>query len=179
MLTSKPSAKDYIQKFDMIAHQEGGFFSVAYASNDKVKPLAERYQALENEKKIERRAGSAIYYLLSNTDFSAWHRLKSDEIWHYYDGGSPIDIHIIDQNGQLRTHILGRPQMTENAAFQVAINANNWFAAELRDKSSFALAGCSVCPGFEYNDFELANSSHLCNKYPEHKTIIERLSRGV
>ena len=181
---NKLSAQNYIRKFKLKKHEEGGYFSVNYKSTDEVIPLDSRYANRENDKKSKeiyketyRSAGSAIYFLLNKEDFSAWHRLKSDEIWHYYDGGSPIDIHVIEQDDQLKTYTLGNPSVTENASFQVVIKAGAWFAAEVHDKTTFALVGCTVSPAFEYDDFALANREYLIAQYPAHESIINRFTR--
>lgn len=175
--------KNWVELLKLKRHVEGGYFGVFYKSSDKIVTRDERYHDDDFEdhhakKETERHAGSSIYFLLEKEDFSAWHRLNSDEIWHYYDGGSPIDIYIIDKNGTLITQTLGNPILTENASFQVVINAGDWFAAEVRDKSSFALMGCTVSPGFEYCDFTLADRNMLSSQYPEHTTIINKLTRA-
>jgi len=167
------SAKDYIELLSLEKHIEGGYFCSYYRSANQVVILDSRY----NTEDKYRPSGTSIYFLLEKQDFSAWHRLKSDEIWHYYDGESPIDIHIIDQNGKLTTHCLGNPSMTENASFQVLINSGNWFAAEVRDKESFGLVGCTVSPGFEYSDFELGDRESLIHQYPHYISIISQLTR--
>jgi uncharacterized protein len=112
---------------------------------------------------------------LNNHDYSAWHTLKSDEIWHFYKG-SPLNIHVIDKNGNLFTYLLGDPLKTKGATFQICIKAGSYFAAENIDKTTYSLIGCTVSPGFEYNDFELADKNTLINALPQHKMIIERLS---
>ena len=179
------SAKDYIKKFQLERHQEGGYFCVIYKAKNIVVPLDPRYknmvataaQIKQNALAQQRLAGTSIYFLLDKQDFAAWHRLNSDEIWHYYDGNSPIDIHIIDRDGNLKTHILGNPRITKDASFQVVIQAGDWFAAEVRDKSSFGLAGCTVSPGFEYSDFYLANRKTFVSQFPQHADIINKLTR--
>jgi predicted cupin superfamily sugar epimerase len=162
----------YIDLLKLERHIEGGYFCQIYQSSDRVKPISSRYT---NEKTtVERSAGTSIYFLLNEKDFSAWHSLKSDEIWHYYDGGSPLAIHIIDENGKLRTHLLGNPRLTHGACFQVIIKAGCWFAAEVVDKKSFGLVGCTVSPGFEYQDFFLADSKDLAAQFPQHAEIISK-----
>ncbi|WP_207386057.1 cupin domain-containing protein [Legionella gresilensis] len=170
------TVKDYTSKFELERHPEGGYFHETYSATDIVIPKHSRYK-IKTTDAIHRKAATAIYYLLDKQDFSAWHCIKSDEIWHYYDGGSPIDIHVIDQNGQLKTHALGNPSLVENTSFQVVIKAGEWFAAEVRNKESFALVGCTVSPGFEYTDFTLAERNQLTKQYPEHSSIINRLCR--
>jgi predicted cupin superfamily sugar epimerase len=169
----------YIELLDLKKHVEGGYFKVVYVSGDKVKPINPRYQNSDSQDlSIQRSAGSSIYFYLEKNDFSAFHRLKSDEIWHYYDGGSPIDIYIITPSGQLIKQILGSPAITPEASFQVIISAGSWFAAEVRDKFSFALVGCTVSPGFEYVDFELADRESLIKEYPHFRELIKKFTRA-
>lgn len=181
--------KNWIELLKLERHVEGGYFGIFYKSTDSVATLDDRYnkqhlmvknasaELPQDKEKIERHAGSSIYFLLEKEDFSAWHQLNSDEIWHFYDGGSPIDIYIIDQHGHLTIQTLGNPILSEGASFQVIIRAGDWFAAEIRDKSSFALMGCTVSPGFEYCDFILADRDILTYQYPEHTLIINKLTR--
>jgi predicted cupin superfamily sugar epimerase len=170
---------NYVEMLNLQKHIEGGYFSVFYTSSDKVTPLNYRYNAPDvtddsKEKPITKSAGSSIYFMLNHQAFSAWHRLKSDEIWHYYDGGSPIQIHTINAEGILTTHLLGNPSQLEGATFQVIITAGLWFAAEVYDKTSFGLVGCTVSPGFEYEDFELADKESLITTFPKYKEIVSK-----
>ena len=90
---------------------------------------------------------------MEKNDFSSFHRLKSDETWNFHYGSS-LTIYIINEAGILKKVTLGNPLLDENAVFQYTVQANQWFAAEVNDKSSFSLVGCYVSPGFEYRDFE-------------------------
>ncbi|TAK72880.1 MAG: hypothetical protein EPO11_09455 [Gammaproteobacteria bacterium] len=164
-------ATKLIKKYNLQQHPEGGYFSATYKSTDEITSTdPNRYN---NEK---RSAGTSIYYLLDKSDYSAWHSLKSDETWHFYYG-SPIYVYIIDKSGELKTHLLGNSFMTEGASFQVHIQAGDWFAAENVDKATCSFVGCTVSPGFEYHDFILANRSDLTEKFPQHREIIEKLTR--
>jgi predicted cupin superfamily sugar epimerase len=106
---------------------------------------------------------------LSKGDKSHFHRLTSDEIWYYHAGG-PTDVYIIDQNGQLHHQILGA-DLEKGEQFQVILQAGVWFAASPIDE--FSLFGCMVAPGFDFQDFEIANKQDLISQFPEHKLIIE------
>ncbi len=164
---------DWINKLQLEKHIEGGYFAEVYKSEDKVVNI----DAKSSDKEaIIRSAGSSIYFLLEKEDFSAWHKLKSDEIWHYYDGNSAIEIHFIDDNGNYSSKILGHPEKVSGASFQIVVPSNFWFAAELQDKNDYALVGCTVSPGFEYQDFILADRDKLIEKYPQHTKIIIRLT---
>lgn len=163
MKKNKLTASDLINQLKLERHIEGGCFKRVYESKYKtqIHPVTERPIA------------SAIYFLLEGHDFSAFHRLKSDEIWAY-NYGSPLTIYLIEQDGALKQITLGN---LENPIFQITIAANQWFAAEVNDKSSFTLMSCFVAPGFEYHDFELANRRTLVSQYPNHAVLINRLTR--
>jgi uncharacterized protein len=103
----------------------------------------------------DRNISTSIYYLLEGDDFSAFHRIKSDEIWHFYTGTSAIEIISVEE-GKIRKQFLG-DNPRENQFFQIVVPKNTWFAARLVNKQGFALAGCTVSPGFHFDDFEMAN----------------------
>jgi uncharacterized protein len=157
-------SNNYIAKFNLEKHIEGGYFGLIYKSEDKIIPLNDRYENLDKSSdKPQRAAGSSIYFLLTENDYSAWHRLKSDEIWHYYDGNSALLIHVIDQEGDLKMITLGNPNQDGHAVFQAVIKSGCWFSAEVKDKvkDAFGLVGCTVSPAFEYQDFELAKDTSI------------------
>jgi predicted cupin superfamily sugar epimerase len=121
-----------------------------------------------------RSASTAIYYLLCDGAHSAWHRIKSDEVWHFY-AGEPLHVHVLDESGALVTHRLGNALTHRGTVFQAMVPAGLWFAAECADPATFALVGCTVAPGFEFSEFELANVDALKAQYPQHAAHIERL----
>lgn len=163
-----PTAKHFIESLGLHPHIEGGYFKRLYESKDYVVPPS-RFNG-------KRRAVTSIYYLLEGDDSSAFHKVNSDEIWNFYYGSS-ITLYLIDENANLKTVILGNPITDKNAVFQTTTTANTWFAAEVNDKSSFALVGCVVAPGFEYEDFELAKREDLILRFPQHHTIITKLTQ--
>ena len=97
---------------------------------------------------------------------SKFHRLKSDEQWHFYDG-CPVRIYILNEHEEIKIVTLGKDKLNRQT-FQKVIKRNSWFAAKLTDKNSFCLVGCTVAPGFNFNDFELAKSEGLISKFPQH-----------
>jgi len=122
------------------------------------------------------RESEEIYFLLEGENFSAFHRLRSDEIWHFYAGGT-IAVHVIDPDGSYSKIQLGSdPQAGE--VFQAVVKAGSWFASKVRDPKSFALAGCTVAPGFDFADFELGKRSELVKLYPQHRDLIEQFTRS-
>ncbi len=163
------NASIFIDKLALEKHPEGGWYKRTYQSSFVFSPFKQQAH--------KRYASTAIYYLLEGNDFSAFHRLKSDEMWHFYFG-SPLKIYEIDESGNLKTRLLGNPMTDQSAEFQVTIPANRWFAADLIDKSSFSLIGCTVTPGFDFSDFELATSNLLSNQYPQHTHLIRQFTRS-
>lgn len=163
-------SKYYISKLQMNPHPEGGYYKEIYRSG-------EIYQAefLPGEFKSNRNLSTSIYFLLDGNQVSTFHRLKSDEIWHYYDGCG-VKIHIIEEDGILSEIFLGN-NLDNGEMFQVIIKSNNWFAAELVERNSFSLIGCTVSPGFDFEDFELGDRNKLLKQFPQHKEIIKKLTK--
>ncbi len=159
----------WIEQLALTSHPEGGYFRETYRSNDVIDAdgLPERYDS-------SRKAYTSIYYLLPSGEVSKFHRLKSDEIWNFY-WGSPLLIHIIDRNGNYRKEVLGA-NLDNGEFFQRMVEAGNWFGAEVVDENSYTLAGCFVAPGFDFEDFELADTRQLKLQYPQYVRIIDKLS---
>ena len=164
-------ANYWIQHLQLTAHPEGGYFSEVYRSADSILPegLPKRYTT-------GRRAGTSIYFLLNGEEFSAFHRLKSDEIWHFHTGSSAT-IYIIAPNGELTERHIG-PKIETGEQFQVVIPSGHWFGARVNDPEGFILVGCTVSPGFEFEDFELADYPTLSAEFPRHKALIRELTKG-
>lgn len=165
------NADYYIKKFNLLPHLEGGFYRETYRSDIVISGAS-----LPVEFQDSRNASTAILFLLQNNDFSAFHRIASDELWHYHSGKGAI-IYSINTNGMLTTYRLSADDHAESQ-FQVVIPANNWFAAELIDPDDYILTGCTVAPGFDFADFELADREQLINQFPQHKHVITRLTRS-
>lgn len=162
-----------IERFGLQPHPEGGFFRETFRGGDKVVREASPGET--------RSASTAIYYMLCDGAHSAWHRIRSDEVWHFY-AGEPINVYVIDTAGQLLTHRLGNALTNQDAVFQAVVPAGQWFAAELCDSgdpAAFALAGCTVAPGFEFSEFELADVAALTKSYPQHEAVIRKLGPAV
>lgn len=162
--------KLYIERLQLLPHPEGGYYREVYRSGDIL--LAEN---LPGSYTGNRNISTSIYFLLKGRDFSAFHKLKSDELWHFYDGSS-VKISVID-NDRFYSEILLGKNISEGELFQTVIKKNSWFAAELTDKSSFALVGCTVSPGFDFQDFEMADRDELIKQYPEYRKSIIKLCR--
>ena len=164
-----PKAKKYIKQLQLKKHPEGGYYKEVYRSGELILPehLPERYKSTRN-------FSTSIYFLLEGKQFSAFHLLQSDELWHFYDGGSVI-LYVINQKGELSIKKLGKKKDCE---LQLTIEKQNWFAAEVEDKRSFSLFGCTVSPGFEFEDFIMGSRDELIEKFPQHSALIKRLSKS-
>ena len=163
-------ADQLIQQYNLEPHPEGGWYNKTYKSREQIaaEAVPERFGA-------KMAFSTSIYFLLEKGKFSAFHRIKSDECWHFY-AGDPLLIYIIEQNGELKIISLGNDP-EKGQSFQYMVPANCWFASRPAPQSAYCFVGCTVSPGFEFEDLELANATELSAIYPEHKKIIEQLCR--
>lgn len=122
----------------------------------------------------QRNICTAIYYLLTANTFSRFHRLKSDEIWHFYSGDS-VELVLLHPDATSTINILGH-NLLDNEVCQVVIPGQTWQGARLEPGRSWALMGCTVAPGFEFADCELAEKASLIQKYPAMQPWIECLT---
>ena len=155
------TAEDWIRTLHLIKHPEGGYYKEVYRAADEVH-LQDR----------TRRASTSIYFLLSAGDFSALHQIKSDELWHFYDG-SPLTVHRLCLDGAYRTFVLGR-NIERGESLQNWVPAGDWFGATV--ETGYALVGCTVAPGFEFQDFKMGTTEELLSLYPHHSSIVRRLT---
>jgi uncharacterized protein len=161
------TAAYFIEKLQLQKHPEGGYFRETYRSEENIlQPhLPKRFHG-------NRSFATAIYFLLNGNEFSAFHKILSDETWHFY-AGSPVTVYMIDEQGNFSQQTIGsNPEKGET--FQFTIPANTWFAAEVNDKTGFCLAGCTVTPGFDFADFQLAEKAALLQQFPQHQSLIEK-----
>ena len=145
------TAQNWIESLGLVTHPEGGYYRETYRSTATIG---------------DRAVSTAIYFLLPAGEVSALHRIKSDELWHFY-GGNSLTIHSIA--GQYSTIELS----ADNP--QAVVPAGNWFGATV--ETGYALVGCTVAPGFDFRDFEMAERTALLARYPQHRAVIERLTK--
>lgn len=160
------SAKYWIDHLKLEAHPEGGFYKETYRSS---------LQVDLSDFSAERNVSTGIYFLLTGDNFSAFHRIKSDEMWHFY-AGDPIHIFVLHPEGQLETIKLGL-DLEKGEVPQAVIPANCWFASRVNHKDRYGLVGCTVAPGFDFEDFEMADRTQLIDQFPAHKNLIQQLTR--
>lgn len=164
------NAAYYINHLQLQPHPEGGFFKETYRASESIPTdvLPLRFAGALNY-------STAIYYLLQEGDFSAFHRIQSDECWHFYAGDTLL-IHVIEEDGKYYCIQLGS-NIAAGETLQCIVPATAWFAAEPAPGSAFTLTGCTVAPGFDFSDFEMAERKALLDIYPQHSGIINRFSR--
>lgn len=160
--------KNLISQYNLLPHPEGGYFRETYRSDENIPEsgLPSRFQGI-------RTFSTAIYFLLLKDLFSAFHRIKSDECWHFYEGDS-LFVHVLHTNGNYELIRLGKNR-EEGEVYQAVVPAGAWFASET--KGEYSLVGCTVAPGFNFLDFELAKDAELKAQYPEFAGLIDRLCR--
>lgn len=159
-----------IETYQLQPHPEGGFYTRTYCSSEQIASthLPERFTG-------DRFISTAIYFLLEGKQFSAFHRIKSDELWHFY-AGSGLHIYVIHPNGRGELLKLGN-DIESGFSFQQVVPAGCWFASKPVNEFGFAFVGCTVAPGFDFEDFEMAEKKRLLQQYPQHKEWIEDLCR--
>src|SRR5580765_1486709 len=134
-------ASELLQALGMRPHPEGGHYAELYRSPRRVEVL---------ERKVHRSAITSIYFLLAAGEYSRWHRVMSDEIWHYHEGDA-IELVLFDQQG-LRRLRLG--PVSRETRPTIVVPAGTWQAA--RTMGAYTLGACTVGPGFDFADFSLA-----------------------
>jgi predicted cupin superfamily sugar epimerase len=156
-----PEAQRLIGALRLAGHPEGGWYRETYRSAERV----------TTERGTVRSATTAIYFLLTSSAFSAFHRLASDETWHFYRG-DPITIEIIHPSGAHTRRTIGAAD-----DLQATVPAGAYFAAHVDAGDGYALVGCDVAPGFEFAEFQLTTRSMLTAAYPQHGPLIARYTR--
>ena len=159
-----------IQKLKLKPHPEGGYYKETYRG-----ALQISQEDLGGEYSGKRNCSTCIYFLLPSYSFSSFHRIRQDEIWHFYQG-SPVILHLISPEGIYSTITVGNN--LENMQLpQFVVRGGYWFAAATSSDNGYSLVGCTVSPGFDFNDFELGEKAELITKFPQHTGIIEQFTR--
>lgn len=120
---------------------------------------------------------SIIYCLIDKDNVNPWHRVKSDETF-YWHHGSPMNVYLLHENGQLEHKVVGNPLDYPGAVLHLAVPQNVWFAADLVNKNSYNLCSISVTPGFHFSDFEPISGGKLAERFSEYKELIHKLSKS-
>lgn len=162
-------ARQLIELLDLRPHPEGGYFRETYRSSRTIPP-----DALPPEYGAARSFSAAIYYMLVPGSASMLHRLKSDEIFHFYLGDAVMMLQL-HPDGHAETMTLGQNVVAAERP-QVVVPAGVWQGSFLNEGGRFALMGCTVAPGFDFDDFELGARVRLLDRYPDQAELIERLT---
>jgi predicted cupin superfamily sugar epimerase len=168
------TAQAYIEAFQLLPHPEGGFYKETYRSDCAVQPQPATSLSSSQLAPV-RAASTGIYFLLEHGNFSAFHRIASDEMWHFY-AGDALEVLELLETGELVTTLLGMT-LAKGETFQHVVKANTWFASRVVEGGAFALVGCTVAPGFDFSDFQLADRVELSRQYPIHREVIATLTR--
>ena len=152
--------KELIERFNMQAHPEGGYYSEEYRSEITLPDS-------------DRQLMTSIYFLLPSEHVSHFHRIKSDELWFFHEG-SPLTVHTLDENGHYE-HLVGL-DVSAGHTPQFLVPANTIFGSSVNEKDSYSLVSCVVAPGFDFRDFELFSSEELLKDYPDFSEVIGQLT---
>ena len=168
---SATRAAELIERLGLQPHPERGFFVETYRAAATVTAPANG---------ARRAAGTAIYFLVTREQPTTYlHRLLSDELFHLYEGG-PLEVLLLrEPAGGAHGGDVARLGLDLAAGErpQLAIAAGTWFAVELAAGASHCLFGCTVAPGFDFADFELAQGPELAARFPAHAARIARMTR--
>ena len=163
------NAAHWIQTLSLQPHPEGGWFREVYRAPGVIPGAA------LPEIGASRAYATSIYYLLEVGQRSALHRIKQDELWHFH-AGQPLEVRVIHPDGRGEALRVG---LSEGATPQAVVPAGCWFGAthpEGTAPGAYTLVGCTVAPGFDFDDFELAERGALVTRFPQHRAWIEALT---
>lgn len=164
------TAEYWIQSLGLLKHPEGGWYKEVYRNPENIKKesLPERFSG-------DRSFSTSIYFLLKSGELSAFHRIKQDEIWYFHEG-APLTIYVIDENSKYFELHLGN-SIKNNCQPQVVVKSGWLFAAKVDNENSYTLTGCSVAPGFDFEDFDMPEREKLLGLYPGYKNIIMEFTK--
>ena len=164
-MLKKPTADEIIKRYKLIKHIEGGYYYRGYTSKDIIsaQDLPKRFGG-------DRPLATAIYYLIPGKVISKLHRLKADEIWHFYLGDQFTLIEI-SEKGNLKKTILGQ-DILNNQEVQYVVPNNTWFGGFVNEPGEYSFVGCQPAPGFDEKDFELCEERFFINHFPSLKEEI-------
>jgi predicted cupin superfamily sugar epimerase len=160
------NARERIETLGLEPHPEGGFYKRTYCSESVFPGDLE-----QDPFPAGRPHATAILYLMEAGDFAAFHRIRSDESWHFHEGGA-LQLLVLHEQAPAEIIFMG-----PNHALQVTIPANHWFAAVPAPGTEYCLVSCTVSPGFHFNDHEMACASELIAQFPDQSDLLGRYCR--
>lgn len=157
---SKNRILEIINKYAMQAHPEGGYYKETYRGELEIN---------------NRKNATSIYFLLDGDSVSHFHSIKSDELWYYHEGDA-LRVHMVSPEGEYSFVDLG-PQLDQGQTHQALVPANYIFGSEvLSEELNYALVGCVVSPGFDFEDFKLYKKEEMLKLIPEQRELVSRLT---
>jgi len=157
-------SEDLVSAYGLAPHPEGGFYRETYRSAEK----------MTTRGGASRPVSTGILFLLPEGQRSRLHRIKSDELWHFHLGGA-LRLTQISPEGKVEEFIIG-PDVKRGHLLQHAVPARHWFGARPEPGSGFCLVGCTVAPGFDFDDFDLASRAAMLARYPDARETIIKLT---
>jgi predicted cupin superfamily sugar epimerase len=157
-----------VTRLELQPHPEGGYFRETYRSPELLTALPERFEG-------PRSSSTTILFLLPHGHASCLHRIKSDEVWHFYLG-SPLRVVSLAPDGSRKDYCLGS-SLDAGQTFQAVVPAGHWFGAFVDATQGWSLVGCTVAPGFDFADFEIGARDALRKLYPQHDELVRKLTR--
>lgn len=165
------NADAWIDYLDLTAHPEGGYYRETYRTSEWIPS-----DALPDRFDGRRDVAALIYFLLPADAVSALHRIQQDEVWHFY-AGDPLTLHRIAPNGSYTSSTLGH-NVEEGHHLHTVVPAGEWFGATVQGDDGYSLVGCTTAPAFDFADFELGERAVLTDVFPQHASLIRRLTRA-
>jgi predicted cupin superfamily sugar epimerase len=166
---SETTIQTLVEIYGMKPHPEGGFYAETYRSKENIprSGLPSRFSG-------SRSISTAIFFLLPRGHKSCLHRIQSDEVWHFYLG-DPLIISQIHGDGRVEEIVLGN-DITKGQRPQFVVPAGSWFGSAPIDGGTFSFVGCTVAPGFDFQDFEMATRENMLKHFPHAETVILKLT---
>lgn len=162
-----PHIQHLITHLQLTPHPEGGWYRETFRSAGTFEGAGDYPEG--------RNYFTSIYFLITSGNFSALHRIRSDESWHFYEG-DPLEVVEITPAGELKKTILGN-DLSKGHVFQYTVTAGNWFGSRVLAGGTYSLVGCTVAPGFDFRDFEMGEREAMCSVFPVHRKLIEEMTR--
>ncbi|MFP4171505.1 MAG: cupin domain-containing protein [Candidatus Hydrogenedentota bacterium] len=161
------SAEFWINHLRLEPHPEGGYFRETHRS-----PVVVHPPGFEGPRHLT----TTIYFLLEAGQISQLHQLRANEMWHFYTG-TPLTLHQLSSPDEYVTARVG-PHADEGQQFHTVVPSGVWFGATVDDArpGAFSLVACTCSPGFEFEDFKLADREEMLDRFPAHAGVIRMLT---
>lgn len=163
-----PTIETLIEHYELQPHPEGGYYKELYKAEGLIPQ-----RALSNSFQGDRSYSTGIFYLLPKGSKSSFHKIPSDEMWHFYLGG-PLNIVEITEEGDIKETRLGQ-EISNGCVLNYVVPGNTWFGAYPAEGTEYALVGCTVAPGFDFADFEMGEENKLVSEFPKAQDMVEKL----